>query len=429
MLQPRAERVDHPHMALIETQPERARRRPREEVGSTYSEDAGRSSRANVRSYDSPPPQSGSAGTAPSSATASDRSSSPRRPRVADRRLRRDGGLIRGGQVVLLVLRWSSSSRPASTRRGCRSRRSTTSRSRRTDARRGRVGVAAGVVVLSADRSGAPLLASAGAMAVTLALLRSLAYTVVRRTRRRGTVAHPTLILGAGQVGGQLAGCCCSTPSTGCARSASSTPTRCSAPEERPVAVLGGHDVARPARSWSSACTTSSSPSARPPRVADGRRHPHLRPARRARSSSSRGCSSCTTRERATSTRSGASRWCACAGPPSAACTWQAQAASSTSSSPALPCCASRPVMVVFALLVRWEGGPGVLFRQERVGLDGRAVPRAEVPLDAPGERRRVADQLVHRPATTASARSAGACARARLDELPQLLERRCAAT
>jgi lipopolysaccharide/colanic/teichoic acid biosynthesis glycosyltransferase len=31
------------------------------------------------------------------------------------------------------------------------------------------------------------------------------------------------------------------------------------------------------------------------------------------------------------------------------------------------------PVLAVIAVAVRWEGGPGIIFRQERVGLDGRA--------------------------------------------------------
>jgi exopolysaccharide biosynthesis polyprenyl glycosylphosphotransferase len=31
------------------------------------------------------------------------------------------------------------------------------------------------------------------------------------------------------------------------------------------------------------------------------------------------------------------------------------------------------PVLGAIALAVRWEGGPGIIFRQERVGLDGRA--------------------------------------------------------
>jgi len=31
-------------------------------------------------------------------------------------------------------------------------------------------------------------------------------------------------------------------------------------------------------------------------------------------------------------------------------------------------------VMALCALAVRWEGGPGVLFRQDRVGVDGRQI-------------------------------------------------------
>ena len=49
------------------------------------------------------------------------------------------------------------------------------------------------------------------------------------------------------------------------------------------------------------------------------------------------------------------------------------------------------------ALAVRSEGGPGVIFRQPRVGRDGAAVRRPQVPVDAPGGPERVRHQLVHR--------------------------------
>jgi exopolysaccharide biosynthesis polyprenyl glycosylphosphotransferase len=59
--------------------------------------------------------------------------------------------------------------------------------------------VADGVLVDQATFGAALLLA------VLVVLLRAAAYALVRRSRRRGWVSHPALILGAGQVGGQVA--------------------------------------------------------------------------------------------------------------------------------------------------------------------------------------------------------------------------------
>ena len=70
-----------------------------------------------------------------------------------------------------------------------------------------------------------------------------------------------------------------------------------------------------------------------------------------------------------------------------------------------------RPVIAVCALAVRLEGGPGVIFRQPRVGRDGVRVRLPEAALDAPGRRDRVGDDVVDRRTTTGSARSAGSCA------------------
>ena len=55
------------------------------------------------------------------------------------------------------------------------------------------------------------------------------------------------------------------------------------------------------------------------------------------------------------------------------------------------------PLLVICAGLVRLEGGPGVLFRQERVGRHGRRFQVIKFRSMRPDERDRVADQVVGR--------------------------------
>ena len=70
---------------------------------------------------------------------------------------------------------------------------------------------------------------------------------------------------------------------------------------------------------------------------------------------------------------------------------------------------------------MRIEGGPGVIFRQPRVGRDGVRVRVPEAAVDAPGER----DRVGHRPGRCANDNRVGPVGRflrrTSLDELPQL--------
>jgi exopolysaccharide biosynthesis polyprenyl glycosylphosphotransferase len=77
-------------------------------------------------------------------------------------------------------------------------------------------------------------------LAVLVVALRALAYTAVRRTRARGWVTHPTLVLGAGRIGGQLARHLLEHPDYGLRPVGFLDEDPLLTPEERPVPLLGG---------------------------------------------------------------------------------------------------------------------------------------------------------------------------------------------
>ena len=111
----------------------------------------------------------------------------------------------------------------------------------------GRVLAAAGLVVSLQLLAGSttdqvPLLYAAGATAVLVVLARALAYRVVRSYRARGWVAHPTLILGAGQVGGMLASTLLNHPFYGLKPVGFLDNDPLLDADERPVPLLGGHE-------------------------------------------------------------------------------------------------------------------------------------------------------------------------------------------
>ena len=205
--------------------------------------------------------------------------------------------------------------------------------------------------------------------------------------------------------------CCSTTRSTGCTRSASSTPTRWLGPRSFPLPLLGG--------------TGRSVPRARRPRRAQRRRRlpadARDRPwstssapatASTPRSSSFPGSSSCTTSAPTWRTSGGCPGAAAPRGPPQP---WlAAQAACSTSRSPTVALLLVSPIMLLAALAVRLEGGPGIIFRQERVGVDGRRFQVMKFRSHEAGRRARVRDAAGTSRRTIGSARSAGSCARPR---------------
>ncbi|MBC7375771.1 MAG: sugar transferase, partial [Frankiales bacterium] len=86
------------------------------------------------------------------------------------------------------------------------------------------------------------LLLTAGLLAVNSVLLRTFAYALVRRVRSRGWVAHPTLILGAGQIGGQIASSLIEHPAYGLHPVGFLDVIPLLAPELLVVPLLGGHE-------------------------------------------------------------------------------------------------------------------------------------------------------------------------------------------
>ena len=87
------------------------------------------------------------------------------------------------------------------------------------------------------------LLVMASVMAVCIVALRASVYTLIRRVRAGGWVSHPTLILGAGRVGGQIATLLVEHPSYGLSPVGFLDNDPLLSVEERAVPLLGGHEA------------------------------------------------------------------------------------------------------------------------------------------------------------------------------------------
>ena len=213
------------------------------------------------------------------------------------------------------------------------------------------------------------LLVTAVAMAAALVVLRVLGYAIVRRCRRDGMVAHPTLILGAGRVGGHVAQVLMERPEYGLRPVGFLDSDPLLGRDERPIPLLGGtealasvivefgvHDVIV---AFSGApesqlvdvirtCDRLDTEIFFVPRLFE-------------LSSASRemdhvwGVPLVRLRRAAFRSR-----------------TWQVKRVLDVLLA-GTALIALLPVMAVCALAVRLEGGPGIFFSQERVGLDGRA--------------------------------------------------------
>ena len=98
-------------------------------------------------------------------------------------------------------------------------------------------------VALHPQRAVGGLLITAAVMAAGIVVLRVLGYTVVRRCRRDGVVAHPTLVLGAGRVGGHVAQVLLDHPEYGLRPVGFLDSDPLLDETERPIPLLGGTDV------------------------------------------------------------------------------------------------------------------------------------------------------------------------------------------
>ena len=95
-------------------------------------------------------------------------------------------------------------------------------------------------LALDPDLVDAGLLWTGGLLAGSVVLVRAVTYAVVRRCRSRGWIAHPTLVLGAGRIGGQLAALLVEHPSYGLRPVGFLDGDPLLDPDERPVPLLGG---------------------------------------------------------------------------------------------------------------------------------------------------------------------------------------------
>ncbi|MCU1692191.1 MAG: exopolysaccharide biosynthesis polyprenyl glycosylphosphotransferase [Frankiales bacterium] len=205
-------------------------------------------------------------------------------------------------------------------------------------------------------------------LSVTVLLLRTLAYGVVRKMRARGYVAHPTLVLGAGRVGGQVASLLLERPSHGLQPVGFLDSDPLLTEHERPVPLLGDvsclasvivefgvRDVVVAFGSRSEAdmvdvirtCDRLDVEIFFVPRLFElhstGRDMDQVWgvPLVRLRRA------------------------------PFRSTTWKLKRVFDVVLS-GTALLALAPLLALLAAAVRWEGGPGILFRQQRVGVDGR---------------------------------------------------------
>ena len=87
------------------------------------------------------------------------------------------------------------------------------------------------------------LLVTAALTALFIVVLRGLGYAMVRRCRRQGVVAHPTLVLGAGRVGGHIAKLLLEHPEYGLRPVGFLDADPLLAEADRPIPLLGGTEA------------------------------------------------------------------------------------------------------------------------------------------------------------------------------------------
>ncbi len=212
------------------------------------------------------------------------------------------------------------------------------------------------------------LLRTAAVMALVVLLFRAVAYWVVRRVRARGWVSHPTLMLGAGRIGGQLTQLLLQHKEYGLRPVGFLDGDPLLPPAERPVPLLGGNEsLASVIVEFGVRDVIVAFGSASSSDLVDIIRtcdrldvEIFFVPRLFELSAIGRGMDEVwglpLVRLRQAAFRS-----------PS----WRLKRGFDVVSS-GLALLGLAPVLAAVALAVRLEGGPGILFRQERVGLDGR---------------------------------------------------------
>ena len=222
-------------------------------------------------------------------------------------------------------------------------------------------------VLVDPATASASLLAVAGGYVILVCCGRGAAYALVHVARRRRLVAHPTLVVGAGMIGGQLARLMLAHPEYGL-DPIGFVDSRPLLPEaERPVPLLGGHDaLASVVVEFGVSVVVvafggvGESDMVDLLRTCDRLNLEIFLVPRLFETTVSRGADQLwglpLIRLKKAAFRRVSWRF-------KRAVDIVASAAALVALSPALALCAAA---------VRWETGPGVLFRQERIGLDGR---------------------------------------------------------
>ncbi|MDX6203282.1 MAG: hypothetical protein QOJ83_2782 [Frankiales bacterium] len=229
----------------------------------------------------------------------------------------------------------------------------------------------------------ADLLWTSAVFAGLVVFFRCVGYSVVRAVRRRSFVAHPTLILGAGRIGGTLAAELLAHPEYGLKPVGFLDSDPLLEPDERPVPLLGGHEsLAKVIVEFGVGDVIIAFGSAPESQMVDFLRTcdrldceiffvPRLFEMHHISRDMDQVWGLPLVRLRRAAFRT---------------FSWRLKRLMDVLAS-GFALFLLSPLMAAIALAVRFEGGPGIIFRQERVGLDGRPFQvmkfRSLKPVDA----------------------------------------------
>jgi exopolysaccharide biosynthesis polyprenyl glycosylphosphotransferase len=237
-------------------------------------------------------------------------------------------------------------------------------------------------LVVGSPSDGRSLLVTSAALALAVVVSRAGMYAVVRQVRVRAWISHPTLVLGAGRVGGQLAAALLERPQHGLRPVGFLDEDPLLDEDERPVPLLGGTEaLSRVIVEFGVQDVIVAFSSVRESAMVDILRTcdrldveiffvPRLFELHHTSRDMDEVWGVPLVRQRRAAFRS---------------LSWQGKRTLDVAVSAAALALLA-PLLLVVALAVRCEGGPGVLFRQERVGLDGRSFSllkfRSLTPVD-----------------------------------------------